>query len=70
MKTSNHPLSTRLWIESYRIVFLSVVLYGCKTRSVAVRKEYILRAFYDKQLDLEKENGGQRKLRVKEFHIA
>jgi hypothetical protein len=70
METSNHLLSTSLWIESYRIVLLSAVLYGCKVRSVAVREEQILSAFYEKDLDLKKVKGGQRKLRVEEFHIA
>jgi hypothetical protein len=43
-------LSKNLKINIYRIIILPVVLYGCETWSLTLRKEHRLRLFYNRVL--------------------
>ena len=43
-------LSKNLKIKTYRSIILSVVLYGCKTWSLALREERKLRVFENREL--------------------
>jgi len=45
-----HFLSTNIKIKIYRIITLFVVIYGCATSSLTVRKEYSLRMFEKREL--------------------
>jgi len=47
---SSSLLSKNLKIKIYRIIILSVVLYGCKTWSLTLRKERRLRVFENRVL--------------------
>jgi len=42
---SSSLLSKHVKIKVYRTIILSVVLYGCETWSLTLRKEYRLRVF-------------------------
>jgi hypothetical protein len=47
---SSRLLSKNLKMRIYKIIILSVVLYGCKTWSLTVREEHRLREFENKVL--------------------
>jgi len=50
MIESSSLLSKNLKIKTYRSIILSVVLYGCKTWSLALREERKLRVFENREL--------------------
>jgi hypothetical protein len=52
-------------VRIYKTIILPVVLYGCKTRSLAIREEHKLRVFGPKRDEVM---GGWRKLHNKELH--
>jgi hypothetical protein len=43
-------LSEKVKIRTYKTIILPVILYGCETRSLALREEYRLRIFGDRVL--------------------
>ena len=47
---SSSLLSKNLKIKIYRTIILSVVLYGCETRSLTLREECRLRMFENRML--------------------
>jgi hypothetical protein len=47
---SSRLISKNLKIKIYKTVILSVVLYGCKTRSLILREEHRLRVFENRVL--------------------
>ena len=50
MIESSSLLSKNLKIKTYRSIILPVVLYGCKTWSLALREERKLRVFENREL--------------------
>jgi len=48
--SSSSLLSKNLKIKIYRTIILPVVLYGCETRSLALREERMLRVFENRVL--------------------
>jgi hypothetical protein len=67
-------LSKNLTIRIYKTIILPVVLYGCKTWSLALREEIRLRAFEKRMLRMifgpkrDEVTGEWRKLHNEEFH--
>ena len=47
---SSRPLSKKLKVKTYKTIIIPVVLYGCKTWSLTLREEHILRVFENKVL--------------------
>jgi hypothetical protein len=47
---SSHLLSSNLKVKTHKTIILAVVLYGCKTWSVKIRKERRLRVFESRVL--------------------
>jgi hypothetical protein len=47
---SPHSLSKYIKINIYRLLILSVVLYGCETWSLTLREEHRLRVFENRVL--------------------
>ena len=45
---SSHLLSKKLKVNTYKIIILSVALYGCETSYLTLRKEHRLRVFENK----------------------
>jgi hypothetical protein len=69
---SSNLISKNLKIKIYKIVILPVLLYGCETWSLTLRKEHRLRAFENKVLRIfgpkRKEDGSWRKVHNDELH--
>jgi hypothetical protein len=71
---SSHLSSKTVKIRIYKVIILSVVLYGCETWSLALRDKQILRVFENEVLrrlhglKRDKVMGGWRKLRNGKFH--
>jgi hypothetical protein len=63
---SSHLISKNLKIKTYKTVILPVVLYGCKTWSLTLRKEHRLRVFGN--IVLRRIFGPWRKLHNGELH--
>jgi hypothetical protein len=42
---SSHLLSRNVKVKIYKTIILTVVLYGCETKSVTLREEHRLRVF-------------------------
>jgi hypothetical protein len=47
---SSRLLSTHVKVKIYKTIILPVVLYGCKTLSLALREEHRLRVFENRVL--------------------
>jgi hypothetical protein len=68
-------LSRNVKVKLYKIVILTVVLYGCETWSLALRQEHRLRAFENRVLrrifgpNRDEVTGEWRKLHNMELHI-
>jgi hypothetical protein len=71
---SSRLLSRNVKIEMYKTVILPVVLYGCETWSLTLRKEHRLRVFENRVLrrifgpKRDEVTGGWRKLHNEELH--
>jgi hypothetical protein len=70
---SSRLISNNLKIKIYKTVILPVVLYGCETWSVTLRKEYRLRVFENRVMrkifgPKREEDRSQRKLHNDELH--
>jgi hypothetical protein len=71
---SSRLLCTNVEDKMYRPTILRVVLYGCETWSLALRKEHRLRVFENRVLrrisgpKRDEVTGEWRKLHIKEFH--
>jgi hypothetical protein len=70
---SSRLISKNLKIKTYKTVILPVVLYGCETWSLTLRKEHRLRVFENRVLrrifgPKREEDGSWRKLHNDEFH--
>jgi hypothetical protein len=66
-------ISKNLKIKIYKIIILPVVLYGCETWSITLRKDYRLRVFENRVLrkifgPKREANGSWRKLHNDELH--
>ena len=51
---SSRLLSKKFKVKTYKTIILPVVLYGCETWSLTLRKEHRLRVFENKVLYLER----------------
>ena len=73
---SSRLLSKKLKVETYKIIILPVVLYGCETWSLTLREEHRLRVFENKVLmkifGAKKDDitGEWRKLHNAELHAS
>jgi hypothetical protein len=70
---SSHLISKNPKIKIYKTVILTVVLYGCKTRSLTLGEEHRLRVFENSVLrkifgPKQEEDGSWRKLHNDELH--
>jgi hypothetical protein len=71
---SSRMLSMNLKVKIYKIIFMSVVLYGCETWSLTLREEHRLRVFENRVLrrifgpKSDEVTGGWRKLHSGELH--
>ena len=70
---SSRLLSINLKIKIYKTITLTIVLYGCETWSLALRKECRLRVFENRILrrifgPQRDENGEWRRLHNEELH--
>jgi hypothetical protein len=71
---SSHLLSRNVKVKIYKTIILSVVLYGCETWSLTLRKEHRLRVFENRVLrrilgpKRDEVKGEWRKLHSEELH--
>jgi hypothetical protein len=71
---SSHLISKNIKIKIHKIIIVPVVLYGCKTRSLALREEHSLKVFENRVLRRifgprrDEIIGGWRKLHNEELH--
>jgi hypothetical protein len=71
---SSHLLSKNVKVRIYKPIILPVVLYGCETWSLTLRKEHKLRVFENRVLrrifgpKRDGVTGGWRKLHNEELH--
>jgi hypothetical protein len=72
---SSRLLSGNVKVKMYKIIILSVVLYGCETRSLTLREEHRLRVFENRVLrgifglKTDEVTEERRKLHSGELHI-
>jgi hypothetical protein len=71
---SSHLLSKNIKIRIYRTIILPMVLYGCETWPLTLRKKHSLKVFENRVLrrifgpKTDKVTGGWRKLHNEELH--
>jgi hypothetical protein len=69
---SSHLLSRNVKIKIYKIIILPVILYGCETWSLTLRKEHRLRVFENRVLRRMRDEvtGGWRKLHMRSCMVC